>query len=332
MERGQGRTGIPHQGGAKLHDIGDIAACFCKDNAVIGRIRLRQSRELVACCPVKFTAVYNNAAHHGTVTADELGCRVYHNICTVFQRTEQERCCESVVHDQRQTVLVSDLCNCFHVYHVRIRVAQRFHIHCLGVRANGCFDICRIVCIYESGFDTDLCVSVCEQVIGAAVNRLRRNDMVAAACDIANGIVNCCGTGCGCQCSCTVFQCGDTLFKNVVGRVHQTGVDVARFCQTETASCLCGILEHIRSGRIDRHCSCISGRVRLFLTDMYLFGFKTIFLICHGESFLSISSVPCGHSENTASRLCAKPSDGLYAVFLSVWFPLLWLYYITIRL
>ena len=168
------------------------------------------------------------------------------------------------------------------------------------------------MCVYESGLNADLCVGVCKQVVCAAVYGLGRNDVVAAACDIADGVVDGCGAGCSCQCCCAVFQCCDTLFKYVVGRVHQTGVDVTRFGQTKTACCLCRILEHIRGGRIDRHCSCVSGRVRLFLSHVYLLGFKTIFLICHNPySFLS----------------CPLPFP---AFFGSV--SLLWLYYITFHL
>lgn len=113
--------------------------------------------------------------------------------------------------------------------------------------------------------------------------------MVADAGDVPDGVVNGSGTGGSCQRSSAVFQCSDSLLKDIGGGVHQTGVDVARFGQTETACCLCRVCKDIGGGGINRNGSCVSDRIRLFLTHVELLGFKVvIFSSMKKQSFLYV--------------------------------------------
>ena len=115
IERREYCTLISHQCGTNLHDISSVSACFCKYNAVVRRIRLAQTRELVVLCPVELSAVNDDTTHNRTMTADELCCRVYNNVCTMFQRTQQIWRCKSAVHNQWNSVLVSNRSQCFQI-------------------------------------------------------------------------------------------------------------------------------------------------------------------------------------------------------------------------
>ena len=82
---------------------------------------------------------------------DELGCRMNHDVCSVFDRTDEIRCSEGVVDDQRQAVSVGYFSYGIDIRNVAVRVAQCFQENGSGVLLNGTFHFTEVVGIYECG-------------------------------------------------------------------------------------------------------------------------------------------------------------------------------------
>ena len=115
-----------------------------------------------------------------------------------------------------------------------------------------------------------------EEVVGPPIQGAGGYDMVPAAGDVQYRVGHSrraggCGEG-----GDAAFQRGDPLFKDVAGRVHQPGVDVAALRQTEAGGRLRGIFKYKGGGLINRHRSGAGGGIGVFLPDMQLQGFKTV--------------------------------------------------------
>ncbi|MPN37631.1 hypothetical protein SDC9_185151 [bioreactor metagenome] len=83
------------------------------------------------------------------------------------------------------------------------------------------------------------------------------------------------------QCTDAALQRCNALFEYIGGGVHQTGVNIAAFCQAKAACRLCGVFKDVRGCRINRYSAGIGCGVGLLLPDVYLKCFKTIIFISH---------------------------------------------------
>ena len=84
-----------------------------------------------------------------------------------------------------------------------------------------------------------------KEVICSAVDGLCRNDVVARAGDVEDGICDCGCARCHCKCADSAFQCGDALFKDILGGVREAAVDVPRVGEAEACGRMLGVVEHI---------------------------------------------------------------------------------------
>ena len=89
--------------------------------------------------------------------------------------------------------------------------------------------------------------------------------MVTGAGNVLECISDCGSTGSNCQTGYTSFKGGYALFKNSLGGVSQTTVDIPRILQAETGGCVSRIVKYIRSSLVNRYCTGISCRVCLLL-------------------------------------------------------------------
>jgi len=72
-----------------------------------------------------------------------------------------------------------------------------------------------------------------EQVIRAAVQGVGRDDRITGLCDIQNCIGNRGLTGGERQRGDATIQRGETLLKNICRRIHESGINVAEFLESE---------------------------------------------------------------------------------------------------
>ena len=232
---------------------------------------------LAAGLPAKLAGIHNHTAQRGSVTADELGCRVDHNVCAVLNGADQIRSPKGVVDHQRQAVLMGNGRNGVNVGDVRVGIAQRFQINGLGVGTNCPFHLGKIVSIHKGGFNAVLRQGVGQQVVAATVDGFLGNNVVVLLRQRLDGVRNGGRTGSNGQRSDTTLQSGNSLFQHILSRVSQAAVDVACIGQPEASGGVCGIVKHIGSGLVNGNGSGIGGGVSLLLTNMKLQGFKFIF-------------------------------------------------------
>ena len=117
---------------------------------MVARVRICDPRIFTGSLPVKSTAVYNHAADGCTVSADEFCCRMYDDISTIFDRTDQIRCGKGRIHNQRNIMGMSHFGDSLQIDHVGVRIAKSFYKDCLCIVLNSSFKRAFLVGIYES--------------------------------------------------------------------------------------------------------------------------------------------------------------------------------------
>ena len=194
---------------------------------------------------------------------------------------------ERVVDDERQAVAVGDGGNGLDVRDVAVRVAQRLEIDGARVRLDGRLDRCGVVRVHERRRDAVLRQRVRQQVIGAAVDRLLRDNVVALPRKRLNGIGDGrCAGGSGQSGHAALKGC-HALLEHVLRGVRQAAVDVARVRQAEAGRSLCAVTEYIGRRLVDGHGARAGGGIGLLLSDVKLQGLK---MIAHGDvSFVILS-------------------------------------------
>ena len=171
---------------------------------------------------------------------------------------------DGVVDDQRHAMLVGHPGDAGGVQHVDLRVGDGLGEERLGVRPHGGPPRVQVVGVLdEADIDAQLRQRVVEQVVGAAVEPGTGHDVIARAGDVQNrerlgGLTR--GQE---QRRHAAFQRGDALFDDVGGRVADAGVDVARDFQPEQRRGVCGVVEHVGRGLVDRQRAGVGGRIRL---------------------------------------------------------------------
>ena len=65
--------------------------------------------------------------------ADKFGCRMYHNICAIFNRPNQIRCSKGIINDKRKPMCMCNFCNCRNINHIGIGISKRFNENQFGI-------------------------------------------------------------------------------------------------------------------------------------------------------------------------------------------------------
>ncbi len=199
---------------------------------------------------------------------------MHHDVGTLGDRLDQVRGGDGVVDDQRHTVLVRDTRDTGGVQHVDLGVGDRFGEERFGVRPHRAAPRLQVVGIgHEADVDTQFGQRIVEQVVGAAVEPRAGDNVVAGAGQVQDrerlgGL-----TGRQEQGGHTALQRGDPLFDDVGGRVADPGVDVAFNLQSEQGRGVCGVVEGVGRGLVDRQGAGFGERVRL-LAGVDLFGLE----------------------------------------------------------
>ena len=136
---------------------------------------------------------------------------------------------------------------------VDLRVGDRLGEERLGVRAHGRPPGVQVVGVLdEADLDAELGQRVVEQVVGAAVEPRAGDDVVARVGQVEDreglgGLTR--GQE---QRRDAAFERGDALLDDVLRRVHDPGVDVARLGEPEQRGGVLGAVEGVRGGLVDR--------------------------------------------------------------------------------
>ena len=196
------------------------------------------------------------------MAGDVLGQRVHDDVGAMFNWPAQVGRGHGVVDDQRDTVGVGDFGQLLEIGDVAERVADRFAVDGLGLAVNQRGKGFRLAVVGEAHRDAVLRQGVREQVVGAAVERRRRNDVVAGFGDGHDRVGDCRLARGQRQAGDAAFKRGDALFQHILRRVHDACVDVALDLQVEQVGTVLRVVEGVGSGLVDRHGHRLGGRVR----------------------------------------------------------------------
>ena len=122
--------------------------------------------------------------------------------------------------------------------------------------------------IDQSGLDTGKRKGIHKEVSSAAVDGILGDDMLPCLGKGLDGISNGSGTGCYSETGRTAFESSDTFFKNALGRVCESAVDIAGSGKGKAVLGVLAVREYIGSGGIDGDSSGIGCDVRLFLSGL----------------------------------------------------------------
>ena len=220
--------------------------------AVVRRIRLIEGffKTRIAC-PLEFATVDNGTANRCAVAADVFCQRLDNNVGSVFYRAEQCRRSNGVVYHQWQPLSVRGLCECWNINDIDGGIADRFAIHQFGAAVgigSNFFGFGRIDKAYFYALARQ---AVGKEIVSAAVERFGCDDVVACFNQGLNGIGNCRHTAGDSQCGDTAFQTGNAFFQNGSGRIHHTGVDIARYIKVEQVCAVLRVVESVGSGLVN---------------------------------------------------------------------------------
>ena len=209
------------------------------------------------------------------MSADKLCRRVYNDIRSMLDRTYQIRCGKCRIHDKRDLMPVSNPCKSFQIRHVGIRISQRFYKNCFCIFLNRPFKCALFFRIHKCCRDP-ACKRqrMSQKIVGASIYGLGSDNMLSGFRQrlkrISNGR---CSRSC-CKSCRAALQSRYPLFKCIFRGIGHSPVYVSRILQSETVRRVLTVIKHIGCGRIDRNRSCSGRRIRLLLSDMYLFCFK----------------------------------------------------------
>ena len=198
------------------------------------------------------------------------------NVRAVFDGADEIGRAKGIINDDGKRMLVCDFRNRVNVGNVAVGVAERLEINRLRVGLNGRFDLRKIVCVHKRRRHAEGLERMGKQVIGAAVDRLLADDVVALLGERFNCIRNRRRAGGNRERRYAALERRNALFKDVLCGIREPAVDVARVTKGEAIRRVLRVVEYIGSRRINRDGTGIGGGVGLFLTDVELQSFKMI--------------------------------------------------------
>ena len=270
IEGGNRCPGVPQKDSADVSDKGGGAGSIHKADSVVAGVGGGDGGVLARGFPVKFTAVHDDAAQSGAVTADEFGGGMDNNVRAMLNGANQIGCPERVVDDQRQAVSMGDFGNGVNVGDIAVGVAQGLQVNGFGVGLNGGCDCTQIVGVHESGRYTKLGQGVGQQIVAAAVDGFLGHDVLPRLGQGLDGVGDRRRAGSQCQSCHAALQGRETLLQHILGRVGQAAVDIPSIRQPKPGGGVGGVSEHVGSGLVNGNSPGVGGGVGLLLAYMEL--------------------------------------------------------------
>ena len=246
------------------------------DEPVIALVRGVPAGELLrVCSEVEGPTIDDDPRDRGPMSPKVFRRRVDDDIRPVLQGVQHIRRRDRVVHDERHPGLVRDGRHLLDVEHISLRIGDRLREEGLRVRAHRRPPRLGIVLLLdECHLDAQAREGVLEQVEGSAIERGRRDDVVAGLGDVVQG-ERCRRLPRGDQQRTDpAFQRGDPVLDRGLRRVHDPGVDVAEFLEREQVCRVLGVPEDETRRLVDRQCARPRRRVR-DLARVDLLGLET---------------------------------------------------------
>ena len=187
-----------------------------------------------------------------------------HDVGTPFEGTQQVRAGERVVDDQRNPRLVGDRGDPFDVEHVTTGIADRFAVERLRLgsdRGAPGVEVVRVV--DERRLDAEAGEAVAQEVVGAAVERRRRHDVITRVGEVEQRVALRGLTARHRQGAHTAFERCDPELEGLLGGVRQPGVDEADLVQVEQRGGMRRVTKDERGRLVDGDRPRSGGRIGL---------------------------------------------------------------------
>jgi hypothetical protein len=168
---------------------------------------------------------------------------------------------KGVVHDQWNACLARNAGERVEIRHVQLRIPDGLHEEQPSAAIDGRSHLFQIVDVHEPRRDPPLGQGVRKQVVGAAVQRLRRDQVVPCAGQVQHreGFGSlAAGKG---EPRRAALELRDPLFEYVVRRVHDPGVNVPELPEPEEIGRMGRVVEHVAGREVDRHGPGIGGGI-----------------------------------------------------------------------
>ena len=260
----------------------------CEPEAVVTGVWLVVEREL-GVGPVEAAFLDHYAADSRAVSADPLRKGVDDEVRAVVKRPQKRRRRKRGVHDERKVVPVRDFRILLYVRDVKGGVADRLDKEKPSLLVYRRFDGPKVVDGGEVHLDARVREDRVELAERAAVEVRGSDNLVASAGDVRDGEEDRRRAGGERLRSRAALERRDALGEDVVRRVHEASVDVAKLPETEEVGPVLGVAEVVGRRPVDRNGACVSRGVaegRLSCVDCQRFNVE--FLVAHvAFSFLS---------------------------------------------
>ena len=180
------RAKISQAFAARPRDKGRRAKLFRKVEVMKAIKRLGKRWETSAGGPIKNAAVDQQAAYHNAMTRQKLCRRMHDQIRTQLNWTTQVGRCERGIDHHRNACGVGNFRDRRNVQDFHTRIAHHLTEDQLGVVLNGRRKSCRVSGINKRRFDAKSWQGIAQQIVGAAVQTARGNNMVTRAHQCGN--------------------------------------------------------------------------------------------------------------------------------------------------
>ncbi len=255
------RAEVPQPLGARPHQEGGRAELLGEVEAVVAGVGLGQGRELARRLPVEGAAVDQGPGDGDAVAAQELGRRVHDDVGAVLERPAQVGRGEGVVDHQRDRRVVGDLGDRRQVHDLQPRVAQGLAEDQPRLRPDRLGEALRVARVDEGRLDAEAGQRMGEQVVAAAVDRRRRDDVPALTHQGGDAQEQRRLAARRADRPDAALERGQPLLQHRDGRVGDARIDVPGPFQVEQRRRLVGVFEHVGGGLVDRHRPRAGGRI-----------------------------------------------------------------------
>ena len=203
--------------------------------------------------PCERSAVDDRAAEGGAVATEKLRQGVHDDIGAKLDRPEQDRRRDSVVHDQRDTMIMGDRRERLEVAQIARRIPDAFAEHRASIVVDELCDGGWPVVRREFDGDAESRQEMCEEGVSGTVQLRYGNDVATRLQQIHDGIMQGRLPTADHQGLEAAFERRDPLFEDLVRRVADSAVPVTLDFEVEQSRSVIGAVERIGNGLIDRN-------------------------------------------------------------------------------
>ena len=168
------------------------------------------------------------------MSTQELSGRVYYDVGTMLQWTDQVWGTEGVINDEWDAILVSNSSHTLKVEHIAVRVTEGLGIYYFCVGLDGSLERSQIVYIHDGIGNALGSQCMGNEVVRTTIQVISSYDMVTCLHNVLQSVSNSgCTTG-HCKSCYTAFESSNTILEHTLCRVGQSTVDITSIAKSET--------------------------------------------------------------------------------------------------